>query len=124
MKPIYSKGKSVSSAFLILACCLATFPLQARAQTGQQNSPQIELKVSPPRQALQNEPVKIGIEYTVPTDMAPGKAVVTYHNVDTGENFVKTLDIPLAKGKQKAEAVWGAEETLPYGMYVISVVLS
>ncbi len=99
----------------------------ALAQFAKTEGEQYQLKVSPPRQALQNEPVKIGIEYTVPANTAyvdSGKAIVTYHNVDTGENFVKTVEIPLAKGKHKAEAIWGAEETLPHGMYVITVVLS
>ncbi len=86
--------------------------------------PQVELKVHAPRQATQNSAVTIGIDYTVLNDMEPGKAVVTYHNVDTGEEFTKTVELPLTKGKHKAQAVWGADETLPNGMYVIKVVVN
>lgn len=108
---------------VFLLGCLLGLPAAALAQWSR-TGPQVELKVSLPRQGLQSEPVTIGIEYTIDTSLPPGRAVVTYHNVDTGEDFVRTLDIPLSQGRHRTEAVWQPEDTLPSGMYVTTVVLA
>ncbi len=122
----YHKMMSAATMVAIVIIGSAGLPSKALAQAwvNATQSNQITLNVSPPRQGVQNESIRIGLEYTVQSDGTAGKAVVTYHNVDTGQDFVKTLDIPLTKGKHKAEAVWDPKETLPSGMYVIKVILS
>lgn len=82
------------------------------------------LKASPPKQGLSNEDIKIGVEYSLKCDLGQGKLAVTYHNVDTGDNYVKTLDVPLSKGNHKIEAVWSKDDALTNGMYVVKAILS
>ncbi len=83
----------------------------------------VVLKVMPPRQAALDEPLKMVLEYTVSLQGAAGKAVVSYHNVDTGQDFTKTVAIPLNRGKNTVEVVWEADKMLPAGLYVTSVTL-
>lgn len=108
------------ASFLLLVGLM--FPTMARAQLyTTEDSDQVSLEVIQPTQAVSNEPVKVGISYTMRRHGQMGTAVVDYHNVDTGETFTKTVDILLTRGTHKVDAVWDASETLPGGLYVIKV---
>ncbi len=107
----------------LLVCFLIGLSSTAHAQFEQREGEEYRLTAEPPRQALQNEPIVIGIKYHSPKQGSMGQAVVDYHNVDTGQTFTKKVELLLTRGTHRVEAVWGADETLPHGMYVITVTL-
>ena len=126
MKKNASKKISTPSAAAIAAAILLVgLSGFCQAAPAREESNAVTLKVTAPRMGLQKEAVVIGIDYVVAVDdlPSPGEAAVTYHNVDTGENFVKKMEVPLTRGKHKTQAVWDADETLPSGMYVVTVAL-
>lgn len=136
----------VAVAFALLIALLSWMPCASAQWAKTTQTKRVTLNASPPSQNTQTDPVTIRFEYTVSEPLeGPGKAEVTLHNVDSGQEFKKSIEIALIPGKTKEEVVWkprksiddavedlldekagsagGGDEILPAGMYVTKVVL-
>lgn len=95
---------------LSAAIVLAGGAGQGLASDGQKEARDVVITVQPLKpQIYEEDRIRVDFVYKVSKDHGKGTMDVALHNVDTGENLVKTIPADLSFGSHTAWVAWGGE---------------